>query len=258
MWNIAAIGKLAWWILTKKDHLWIRWVDCIFLKGRNWLSYVPSSNSSWAWRKVCEVKDKFKEAFTDGLWNDDTGVYSIAKRYSWLTGSDDQKVGWYAMVWNRFNTPKHNFIIWLIHQVRLFTLDRLARMGICLVGDCFLCGTQPETHQNLFQHCVYVKTCFKYLKDWMNIYDQGLKTGMETLRQRRQSLLIRMRKCAGIVGVYYHVWMVRNTCRQQHYILCHDKLMENVRGKLKLCFIMFYTGNLKHDDVLWCQKVRLL
>ncbi|XP_074305956.1 uncharacterized protein LOC141641185 [Silene latifolia] len=27
LWNIAAIGKLVWWLVKKKDHSWIQWVD---------------------------------------------------------------------------------------------------------------------------------------------------------------------------------------------------------------------------------------
>ncbi|XP_074283544.1 uncharacterized protein LOC141608092 [Silene latifolia] len=63
VWNLAAIGKLAWWIQMKKDMLWIRWIDSIYLKGRPWMTYTPTPNSSWAWRMICNVKEKFKAAY---------------------------------------------------------------------------------------------------------------------------------------------------------------------------------------------------
>ncbi|XP_074315572.1 uncharacterized protein LOC141651774 [Silene latifolia] len=33
-WNVAAVGKLVWWIFIKKDILWIRWIDKIYMKGK--------------------------------------------------------------------------------------------------------------------------------------------------------------------------------------------------------------------------------
>ncbi|XP_074288081.1 uncharacterized protein LOC141613239 [Silene latifolia] len=91
VWNLAAIGKLAWWIQMKKYMLWIRWIDSIYLKGRPWLMYTPTLNSSWAWRMICDVKEKFKDAYEIGMWQLDTNAHTIAKGYSWLSKSNNQK-----------------------------------------------------------------------------------------------------------------------------------------------------------------------
>ena len=31
-WNVYSIGKYAWWISIKADHLWVRWVHSVYLK----------------------------------------------------------------------------------------------------------------------------------------------------------------------------------------------------------------------------------
>ncbi|XP_074306149.1 uncharacterized protein LOC141641383 [Silene latifolia] len=209
LWNLAVIGKLAWWILMKKDLLWIRWIDSIYLKGSPCLSYSSSPNSSCAWHKVCEVKDKFKLAYDSGMWQGDTEAYNIAKGYDWLGRNDDQKVQWEAMVWNRYNIPKHNFINWMIQRGRFLTLDRLAKMGICDNGLCFLCGQCPETHQHIFEACPYIIKCFSLLHNWLGIVNNDLNYGVLILKDRLQSLLIRMLKSVAVMGLYYQVkWSI--------------------------------------------------
>ncbi|XP_074304512.1 uncharacterized protein LOC141639242 [Silene latifolia] len=46
-WNKAMLAKYTWWIDSKADHLWIKWVNAIYIKGRDWWSYSPSPSSSW-------------------------------------------------------------------------------------------------------------------------------------------------------------------------------------------------------------------
>ncbi|XP_074287932.1 uncharacterized protein LOC141613095 [Silene latifolia] len=60
LWNMAALGKLIWWIAKKKDRLWIQWIDKVYLKGKPWLDYQPTAASSWAWRKICEIKRELR------------------------------------------------------------------------------------------------------------------------------------------------------------------------------------------------------
>ncbi|XP_074271342.1 uncharacterized protein LOC141595277 [Silene latifolia] len=149
VWNIAAVGKLVWWMVSKKDHLWIKWIDKIYMKGRAWTGYKPVTSSSWAWRKICEVKTRFKEAYIDNKWLGEDEEYTITTGYDWLMQSTNVKVPWYTIVWNRFNVNKHSFIAWLIKHERLLTLDRLFKMGIVTQLSCYLCGEDTENHEHL-------------------------------------------------------------------------------------------------------------
>ncbi|XP_074293386.1 uncharacterized protein LOC141620407 [Silene latifolia] len=258
IWNIVAIGKLAWWILIKKDHLWIRWVDNIYLKGRDWLTYTPTVNSSWAWRKICKVRTKFLGAYATSLWQYISNPYTIAKGYRWLTQNDDVKVNWYGMAWNRFNTPKHCFIIWLMHKERLLTSDRMMKMGICQQSLCYLCGVKDESLWHLTSECSYTKVCCQLLQDWIGVKVSGLQTGVLIMKERSQSLLIKLLKNAAIVGMFYHIWLMRNICRIQHYVRRPAMVIQEVQREVKLRFQAVFDGQLKTYDLEWCRNHNLI
>ncbi|XP_021713507.1 uncharacterized protein LOC110681676 [Chenopodium quinoa] len=46
-WNTAAHGKNVWDIAQKKENLWIRWVNSVYLKGKNWFDYKLQADASW-------------------------------------------------------------------------------------------------------------------------------------------------------------------------------------------------------------------
>uniref|UniRef100_A0A803MS24 Reverse transcriptase domain-containing protein n=1 Tax=Chenopodium quinoa TaxID=63459 RepID=A0A803MS24_CHEQI len=59
-WNAAALGKHVWAIAQKQDNLWVKWINAVYLKGKNWLDYQPKADCSWYWKQICLVKDKMK------------------------------------------------------------------------------------------------------------------------------------------------------------------------------------------------------
>ncbi|XP_074265621.1 uncharacterized protein LOC141588063 [Silene latifolia] len=132
------------------------------MKGRDWFDYVPFINSSWTWKKICVVKDKFKHGYINNQWCDGNGEYSVAAGYRWLQGPQT-KVHWFPVVWNRFNVPKHSFIAWLIIKERLLTKDRLLAFGIPNDGKCDLCSSHNEDHKHLFYQCEFSIRCWDIL-----------------------------------------------------------------------------------------------
>ncbi|XP_074315468.1 uncharacterized protein LOC141651667 [Silene latifolia] len=55
-WNIAIVGKLVDWIYRNADRLWVLWIDHVYLKGRDWNTYVPPRDSNWNWRNIYKVR----------------------------------------------------------------------------------------------------------------------------------------------------------------------------------------------------------
>ncbi|XP_074297198.1 uncharacterized protein LOC141627896 [Silene latifolia] len=137
-------GKYVWWIENKEDHLWVKWVHAIYIKGKVWKDYSSPINSSWAWRKICQTKNILK----DCIWNQNTG-YSIKMGYDWLVPVNPI-VTWYPWSLNNWIMPKHGFICWLAAQGHLLTQDRLNMMHISQTNCCYLCGLVPENHDHLF------------------------------------------------------------------------------------------------------------
>ncbi|KAJ8435469.1 hypothetical protein Cgig2_021102 [Carnegiea gigantea] len=69
-WNKALITKLVWVIANKKDLLWVKWIHGKYLKSNNWWSCHPPKDCSWYWRKICFIKELFKEGSTSlPHWN---------------------------------------------------------------------------------------------------------------------------------------------------------------------------------------------
>lgn len=61
-----------------------------------------------------------------------------------------EKKHWSKMVWAKFNTPKHSFMIWLAVQDRLKTRERLKNIGVIDITNFMLCGNQDETNNHLY------------------------------------------------------------------------------------------------------------
>lgn len=120
-WNLAMLGKYVWSLATKEDNIWVKWVDHVYLKGRDWISYSPSTSASWYWRQLCAVKDKFRDGYAQNRWNLGSQKYTAASGYTWIKG-ERQRVPWAEFIWNRLNVPKCSFIAWLAMWGRLQTV----------------------------------------------------------------------------------------------------------------------------------------
>ncbi|XP_074313832.1 uncharacterized protein LOC141649028 [Silene latifolia] len=162
-WNQAAIGKLVWWLYTKPDSLWVKWVHNIYLKGTPWNYYTPKSDTSWSWRTICKVKEKFSTGYTNGHWTAHPTDYTVSSGYNWIR-KIQPKVTWHLYIWNSWCIPKHQFINWFIIREALMLKDKLLSLGISYDNHCLLCGTGPKTHLHLFQHCQYKKLVFMQLE----------------------------------------------------------------------------------------------
>ncbi|XP_074303765.1 uncharacterized protein LOC141638257 [Silene latifolia] len=156
--NKASISKFTWWIASKQNHLWIKWVNAIYIRNKNWWDYSSSIKSSWAWRQICKVKEIFKSGYTNNLWQ--AGDYTVRSGYEWIH-TLIPKVRWWHVVWNRLCAPKHSFILWLYNLNRLSTRDILFQRGIIQVTTCFLCQQADETRNLLFIQCEFSNKCLE-------------------------------------------------------------------------------------------------
>ncbi|XP_074306164.1 uncharacterized protein LOC141641401 [Silene latifolia] len=254
-WNVVSIGKLVWWITSKQDHLWIRWIDAIYLKGTTWLDYEPTPYSSWAWRKVCEVKNIMKSGYVNGKWRGANDTYTIAEGYAWLMQSTEVRVSWYKFVWNRFNTPKWCFTTWLQQQQRLLTLDRLAKMGVAVPTECYICGMAPETYDHLFRGCVYAQTCYQLLAKWLGVNAMDLCSCDKLLHMKKLSLLARQVIIAAVAGLIYGIWQCRNVCRLDGYVMQPGSLIQHIQTDCRNRVLGVFQGPMALADKSWCNVV---
>ncbi|XP_074266970.1 uncharacterized protein LOC141590265 [Silene latifolia] len=196
-------------------------------------------------------------ALNQGKWMEDTEDYSISAGYDWLTRQNAMKVPWAKSVWNRFNIPKHSFILWLIYQGRLLTLDRLIKMGITHQALCFLCGIQDETHSHLLHDCCYTKACFDRLSTWLNIHSRSDNRAI-ILKMKKFTIFVRLVISSLVATVHCNIWYARNTCRQEGYVFSPAALISKVKSECRLRLLGLDTGTLNREDMDWCKQHDLM
>ncbi|KAK9705500.1 hypothetical protein RND81_07G061700 [Saponaria officinalis] len=107
--NIASVAKYVWWLANKKDHLWVKWISGVYLRGQNWAVVQASSSATWAWKRICKVRDIMLSGFCGDWWQRVDNPYSVKQGYSWLR-PDGDVVQWRHFAWNRLCLPRHNII----------------------------------------------------------------------------------------------------------------------------------------------------
>ncbi|XP_060965207.1 uncharacterized protein LOC133034185 [Cannabis sativa] len=51
------MGKYVWAIATKKDNLFVKWINEVYLMGKNWWEYQPPTDCSWYWKRIVAIKN---------------------------------------------------------------------------------------------------------------------------------------------------------------------------------------------------------
>ncbi|XP_074278575.1 uncharacterized protein LOC141602169 [Silene latifolia] len=167
-WNIAALGKLVWWIYYNPDRLWVKWVNQVYLKGQSWEDYNPGIDISWGWKSICKIKDKLAASYSNGQWALDTTGYTIQSGYE-LLRMKFQTVSLHKQLWNSWYIPKHKFIGWLVSREALLLKENLLALGIANDVDCLLCGRGIENHTHLFQTYEYTRKIFDNLAKLLGV-----------------------------------------------------------------------------------------
>ncbi|XP_074291151.1 uncharacterized protein LOC141617920 [Silene latifolia] len=168
-WNKATVGKLVWWKYTKSDYLWVKWVNHTYLRGSNLQDYSPPSDTSWYWRKLCQVKNLMDSPYQQGIWLNQKGKeYIIAKGYEYLRCKGD-KVNWAKLVWNNMTVPKHSLVAWLYQYTTMNTNERVHKIGIATDITCYICGDGIENTNHLFFECEYSDRVVACIERWIGV-----------------------------------------------------------------------------------------
>ncbi|XP_074301623.1 uncharacterized protein LOC141633025 [Silene latifolia] len=242
-----AVGKYVWWVAKKADHLWVRWVHAIYIKNCNWMDYEPGSGSSWAWRKICQVKQIMNPYLLSlsGLEH-----YTIKAGYQWLK-PDENLVSWYPWMLNKWLIPKQSFIVWLIAHQKLLTQDRLVKMQIISENKCFLCGLQEENLNHLFLDYLFSRKCSGMVSEWCCLMFP-LQHLISWWIDLRQASACKKKVTAMILAsLMYHIWHSRNCSRIDGYVF-RPRVKNDVQNRLTQCNIRS-----KNASVLeWVEYIR--
>ncbi|XP_074278380.1 uncharacterized protein LOC141601971 [Silene latifolia] len=218
IWNKAAIGKLVWWITSKSDHLWVKWASTIYIKDENWKNYLPPADSSWYWRKVCQVRDLLKDAYQQNEWPVQHGRgYTIAKGYEWLRNKGIP-VQWDKFIWHKWTVPKHAFLVWMYQHGSLNTNAKLKRLGVVEDDTCLICGNAVENLDHLFLNCEYSKRVLQQIEIWL-CHTLPVQNLMDWRGRLQGSRLKKGVMNAILNAALYHIWRQRNLSKFESKLL---------------------------------------
>ena len=84
---MAAMGKYVWAISKKKDNLFVKWINSVYLMNQNWWDYKCPTDCSWYWKRLVAVKDYFKtktsyDSFLSQRYNIKLGVNLLVSQES--------------------------------------------------------------------------------------------------------------------------------------------------------------------------------
>jgi hypothetical protein len=72
----------------------------------------------------------------------------------------------WKQIWKSNMEPKCCFFTWLLLQNKLWTADRIVRLGGQANPICQLCKTQPETVFHIMSECSYSRLVWQQLEEW--------------------------------------------------------------------------------------------
>ncbi|XP_074287953.1 uncharacterized protein LOC141613116 [Silene latifolia] len=231
LWNKAIVGKPVNWIAKKKDSLWVKWVDRVYLKDKPWMEYTPSNESSWAWRKICKTKEDLAAGFDNRIWSVESKGYTAYGCYEWLR-EKGPKVRWASMVWNRWSLPKHSIFTWLILNESLNTKSKLHRIGVCDEAICCLCAQSEETQEHLFSRCAYSSRVINELnsKGKLSI---PCNRSLDWSVHRRWTKLQRGIQMMVLMAGVYHIWNQRNKARLEGLVEISENIAKRIIHEIK-------------------------
>ncbi|XP_062117442.1 uncharacterized protein LOC133831237 [Humulus lupulus] len=177
-WNMAAMGKYVWAIAKKKDNLFVKWINSVYLLNQNWWDYKCPTDCSWYWKCLVAVKDSFKVKISQDSF--------LSQKYTIKCGLDlltpqESRVPWRKFVWDRLITPKHRFLMWLVMWERLHTKDRIVKY-------------KPNLDQSIN---------LTRLLHWIS--------HANLISSTYKSMLFSF-----LAGTVYHIWRVRNDALWNH------------------------------------------
>ncbi|XP_074278315.1 uncharacterized protein LOC141601908 [Silene latifolia] len=248
VWNVASVSKLVHWLYTKADRLWVLWIDHVYMKGTAWVNYQPPPDSNWNWRNICRVRGLLEGGYQGNTWIAFPGGYTVSAGYHWMQGSHPP-VLWYKDVWDNWLLPKHSFIAWLIQKKALNTICKLHRIGICLTDRCILCEVGEETHDHLFDECVYSSRVIAGVEERFHISFTGSTQFYSKLR-RKTCRMARM-------VTFYMIWQERNNCRLTLQISRPETLVSRISQQVHNRLVAKMSTVVKANDCGWLSRIHI-
>ncbi|XP_062104515.1 uncharacterized protein LOC133815721 [Humulus lupulus] len=240
-WNKAMLGKYIWAINHQQETLWVKWIHTVYLKGTDFWLYQLKTDTSWYWKKLCQLRNLFAQEDID---NASSHVkFRIGLLYAKLIHQVPAK--YHQFVWNRMSIPKHKFITWQTVNSKLLTRDHLIRVSMVIEsGSCPVCELAAGNHNHLFFECLFSQKVVWLIQGWVRcnwpLSFTAWTAWIKDMKGGTHALLV----AAVFSATVYYLWHNRNICHFQHYSLSVNSVKELIKKD-----IMFRLSCFNHKIV---------
>ncbi|XP_060972533.1 uncharacterized protein LOC133038408 [Cannabis sativa] len=230
-WNMATLAKFLWAIMEKHDVLWVKWVNVVYMKGDDIWNYKLGVDTSWYWKKLCHLRKDFKQQQIMAAGRN--GKFMASFLYNNMVSCEEDQ--YCKAVWNRYNIPKHRFILWQTVHTQLLTRDQLAIFHISILSsDCPVCGLEAETHQHLFFDCCFSKQVVYEIFSWLgfqawNLQFTSWRTFLSITDSRFKDKVVVML----LAAVVYYIWLNRNKCTHDNSSYTIGHIVKEIKRIVK-------------------------
>ncbi|XP_062103846.1 uncharacterized protein LOC133814962 [Humulus lupulus] len=210
LWNKINLTRYVWAISSKQDSLWVKWVNCIYLKGVRIWDYVLHQDASWCWKKLVKVSKLLSEAEINAAVCQ--GKIRLNNLYlHFISGSPSKSL---KNIWCKLSVPKHRFILWQAFHQKLLTKDLLHHYNIPVITlSCPVYETEMESHAHLFFDCLFSRKVLQAVAKWLGslMWPRQFQEWCCWLEEPSKDDLARV-VVASLVASVYFIWKNRNKC----------------------------------------------
>ncbi|KAL9661643.1 hypothetical protein QQ045_026467 [Rhodiola kirilowii] len=153
------------------DIVWKAWTKAYRTRGRNWWEEGITRKNSWV---VKEMEASRYLSFkcisiqqNTLKWKGAGAGFLVKDTYETLV-QHAEKVEWYKLVWNRFNSRCFIYL-WLVANNRLLSKERMQTRGINMDSLCLLCKGAVETRDHLFFDCQFAKQVLQQALQFLQV-----------------------------------------------------------------------------------------
>lgn len=135
VWNEVAILKSLWALASKKNRLWIKWVNDYYIKGADIMQVHTPSTISWMLVRILECRNLVSDWSDLNNWVVNS-KFSVKRAYMDRI-AENPKPFWRTLWCNNKASPRSVICLWQILQNRLPTKARLAKWGSTVILNVF-------------------------------------------------------------------------------------------------------------------------
>ncbi|KAL9689967.1 hypothetical protein QQ045_010360 [Rhodiola kirilowii] len=169
------------------------------------------------------------------VWTGAGNGFTVRDTYDTLVSHSDE-VDWKKLVWNRFNSPRSDFHLWLVAKNKLLMRDRLRGMGYTGDGSCVLCRSAQESRDHLFFVCPFAKQLIQSSAGFLKL--RGIPIVWHLLIpwfNNLKSIALRIRILAAAISMSaYKVWRARNFYIFREEVSSIPSAIRRIIGCLKM------------------------